>query len=84
MGFRNGLMGLLAAIFLWNSPQAYAQQDVLTCDFVGTEPAWNTPWTQTTTLDFQVRFDGWVLGPGRLGIHFRILSRVGWPSSKSE
>lgn len=45
-------------------PQAYAQQDVLTCDFVGTEPAWNTPWTQTTALDFQVRFDGWVLGPG--------------------
>jgi hypothetical protein len=72
MGFRNCLMGLLAAIFLWNSPQAYAQQDVLTCDFVGTEPAWNTPWTQTTTLDFQVRFDGWVLGPGSFpeaGVH---------------
>lgn len=64
MGLRGLAVGLLTALFLCTGTQAYAQEDVLTCDFVGTEPAWNTPWTKATALGFQVRFDGWQLGPG--------------------
>lgn len=39
-------------------------QDIIVCGFTGTEPASNTPWTQTTFLAPDLTFSGWDLGPG--------------------
>lgn len=41
-----------------------APQDLLVCDFTGTAPAANTPWTQTSHLDPDLAFSGWTLGAG--------------------
>ncbi len=41
-----------------------AAQDVIVCDFAGTEPASNTPWTPTSFLAPNLNFSGWDRGTG--------------------
>jgi len=40
------------------------QGTILTCDFTGTAPVANLPWTKTTVLDSHITFSGWNLGEG--------------------
>jgi len=54
--------GLLAAAPM--APQPSDAQDVIVCDFTGTEPSSNTPWTKTSFLAPGVSFAGWDLGAG--------------------
>ena len=61
-------------------------QDVIVCDFTGTEPSLNTPWTGVSYLAPGLNYSGWDLGPGahpRAGINdaFGFYVNVGSPES---
>jgi hypothetical protein len=45
-------------------PALSGAQGLIVCDFTGTSPSGNTPWTPTTFLAPGVVYSGWDLGPG--------------------
>jgi hypothetical protein len=45
-----------------------ARADLLVCDFTGTSPGTNTPWTKTSQLDPSLTFSGWSRGGGVFGV----------------
>lgn len=53
------VLGILAAL-LWMQP--VHGQDILICDFQGTAPGQNTPWTGVSYLDSEAAFSGWQRG----------------------
>lgn len=52
------------ALGLFFSITTRLSQDVLVCDFSGTQPAANTPWTKTSFLADNLKFNGWTRGKG--------------------
>ncbi len=53
---------LISCVLLLAS--AIQAEDIIVCDFNGTEPSSNTPWTQVSYLDPNLGFTGWQLGAG--------------------
>jgi hypothetical protein len=45
---------------------AASGQDMLICDFNGTEPSLHTPWTKVSYLEPNVSYSGWRLGSGAI------------------
>lgn len=56
---RHRCIALLALL-----PALASAQGLIVCDFQGTSPSGNTPWTPTTFLAPGVTYSGWDIGPG--------------------
>jgi len=63
----HGKRCLISVVFLLSSVTfngAIQAEDIVVCDFTGTEPSLNVPWTQVSYLDPNLSFSGWQLGGG--------------------
>lgn len=60
---RGGALGLVVAL----APPSATAADLLACDFTGTSPGVNTPWTSTSLLAAGVDYSGWTRGSGVAG-----------------
>ena len=54
------------AFGIFSSITTRLSQEILVCDFSGTQPAANTPWDKTSFLADNLEFNGWTRGDGVL------------------
>ena len=64
MKYFNSLLCCFLTAILFNPSLLHAQSTILICDFTGTAPSANLPWTKTSVLDTHLTFNGWNLGAG--------------------